>query len=222
VNGRRRWRLCSGAFLLALTGCDWCEQPALHPDVCFASTFDYEVYPYEIDSPDARCGDPEYERNEDMTQAAAPDTPECNGSRTAHIEDENDVDVFRSGPCEGSVFLSFPSPVVASADVKGDANLRFCIFPLCEDGATNLQTCTGNADMRYDAGAGKDVAIVWDAKLDSGFVGCCRVGTGSITASFFCPGRARKVDTYFWVDAGELPLASTCSEYSFTFDVNAN
>jgi len=159
-----------------------------------------------------------------MTQAAAPLTPECSGTRSAHIDGPDDVDVFRTGLCEGSKFTNLPSPVTAHADVeKGvDDNLRFCIFPLCADGATNLQACTGNVDMRYDPGSGKNVAIVWDAKLDSGFIGCCRVGPGSLEAAFFCPGRARKVDTYFWVDGGELPLANTCSAYEFSYSINVD
>lgn len=226
----RRWHWFDAAWtalLLGLAGCGVCCDcpPALVPDKCFASTFEYEAtpYPYELQGrANPACGDPQFERNEDMTQAAAPDFRECSGSRTAHLDGHEDVDVFRTGECKGSIVTNLPAPLVANANVtNADRNIRFCIFPLCMDGPTNLQACNGNADMRPDEN-GEDEVIVWDTRLDSGFIGCCRIGPGTLSASFLCPFRTREVDTYFWVDSGELPVEDACSAYTFTFDIDVD
>jgi hypothetical protein len=225
------------ASLAACTQLGDCGGPTLEPTECVPRRDDPFYVPYAAYEPvEDECGDP-FEPNEDITQAtigtrwvcSTNDSPDARPIK-GHVGDAWDVDVFRTGHCGRGALATANDPrIVVRSDFqtkKADSNdsdpyLRLCVFPMCHDGATNLQACSEERDgttTRVDYTTENPPDHLWSTRLESGFTGCCRVGPGSLEVEFVCQYLSREVDTFFWVDT--IDPATTCSEYELSYEID--
>lgn len=206
-------------------GCwpDCKTDPTLEPTECIAQ-WTAKGEEYVARDPADECGD-DFEPNEDISEAATVPSRPCeneNATWSGHLRDETDVDVFRTGACSSGLAGSIAGsiiPITTSLETKNDY-LRICVFPMCHDGATNLQACS-DGTTRVDHTTTDPPDRLWSTRLDSGFTGCCRVGPGRLDIEFACQFISREVDTFFWVDmTPEAEASCSSSAYEITYTVD--
>lgn len=148
------------------------------------------------------CTD-DFEPNDDLTTAAVSTAGhECEDiDKSGTIADVDDVDVFRTGSCHVGlrvpIFGSIDPRLGPALEITTQLQLRACIFPTCEGGATTIEAC-------QVAPSGTEQ---WDnipevTRTPAGFRGCCRFGTGKVRAIAHCPLDSGELNTFMWVDAG--------------------
>jgi hypothetical protein len=194
------------AAALSLAGCDSCDpdpNPRHYEPATCVGTRD-ETPAEELD-----CAHDEYEPNGDLPRASvSPREHECFDTvKSANIANGDDVDVYRTGKCDlSNGFARAANVITTTADIETKADLRMCVFPACHGGSTNVFAC-------YETTDGEETEVV-PTRTHSGFIGCCRVGTGSVTAELDCPLRGLEVDTYLWVEAADVGIEGTCHPYT--------
>jgi hypothetical protein len=119
----------------------------------------------------------------------------------------DDVDVFRA---EGKACA--PDSLPRANLQANDKDVRLCLFAACAHGTTGFTGCTGDKSSNGDA-------VTWN-HLPEGAQGCCRVGSGNLTAEVHCAseyaplGKAPEWHAYYVVDRLE---DSSCADYSVTY-----
>ena len=135
--------------------------------------------------------------------------------KQANIGGSLDVDVFRTGECQGSIISLDPlRPWVELTNELDAALLRVCIFPTCSAGSTNVFACLETPEgVSATDSTPASPADLYNSEV--GFRGCCRNGPGRVTAKTECPRDSTAIDTYIWVDAGPSsdPADRTCHPY---------
>ncbi len=203
MTRRRLWLL-----VCVLAGCPQCPRPNPPPLAgCIPERGAGPIPPGCVDDGD--------EPNGSLLLATAPPSGSACAmtTRNGTLAGDYDVDVFRSGAC------ALSDAVDPSAQLTGDG-LRLCLFVACQYGTTNLFGCyeqkRGDADV--DGGA----PPVWKTRTDSGFLGCCRNGSGRVAVQAECGGIAKQqLEGFVWVDPGDEPLAgSACPAYSVSWRMN--